>query len=120
MVISSELLDTTKNRMSELLNQEFEGNIRFEPINVERRIDHDGEDNISIVVVFHGDERLLDPRKLNIVSSQLGDVLERLGFHNVPVESYIAEDEYPEWRRMNDHPTPWLAEEDEDELAAPN
>ena len=115
MAISENLLQTTRESMRELLNRAFEGKITFEPIGVEPRLDHDGEENIGIVVVFHGDEGLLDPRKLNLVSSQLGTVLDDLGFHNVPVESYIAEDEYPEWRRLNSLRAPWL--EDEDELA---
>ena len=117
MVISDNLLVTARNSMRELLNQAFEGKISFEPINVEPRIDHDGEDNIGIVVVFDGSEDLLDARKLNEVSVELGDVLDKLGFHNVPVESYISKDEYPEWLRLNSLQAPWL--EEEDELASP-
>ena len=117
MAISNELLDTTKNRMSELLDQVFfDGKISFEPI-VAPRVDHDGEDNIGIVVVFDGSEALLDAGKLNAVSVALGEILSKSGFYNIPVESYIAKDEYPEWLRLNSLPAPWL--EEEDELAAP-
>ena len=113
MVISDELLQTTKNSLRELLDRTFEGRIAFGPITAEPRINHDGADNIAIVVVFRGDEGLLDPYMLNVVSAELGDKLVSVhGFHNVPVESYIAEDEYPEWCRLNSLPAPWLEEED--------
>ena len=117
MAISNDLLHTTKDSMRELLDQVFEAKINFEPINVEPRVDHDGEDNIGIVVVFDGPEDLLDARKLNAVSVALGDILDGFGFHNVPVESYISKDEYPEWLRLNSLAAPWL--EEEDELATP-
>ena len=117
MIISDNLLVTAENSMRELLNQAFEGQISFDPISVEPRIDHDGENNIDIVVVFDGPESLLDVAKLNAVSVALGEALNRIGFYNVPVESYIAEDEYEEWLRLNSLQAPWL--EEEDELAAP-
>ena len=116
MVISEKLMITARDSMRELLNQAFEAKINFEPINVEPRVDHDGEDNIGIVVVFNGPENLLDAAKLNAVSVALGDALGKVGFYNIPVESYIAEDEYEEWLRLNSLAAPWL--EEEDELAA--
>ena len=116
MAISENLLMTARDSMRELLDLAFEATINFESINVEPRIDHDGEENIGIVVVFNGPEDILDAAKLNTVSVALGDALVKVGFYNIPVESYIAEDEYKEWFRLNSLPAPWL--EEEDELAA--
>ena len=113
MAISEELLQTTCKSLRELLDQTFEGRVKFGQITAEPRVDYDGEDNIAIVVVFRGDEVLLDPYKLNVVSAELGANLVAVhGFRNVPVESYIAEDEYQEWHRLNSLPAPWLEEED--------
>lgn len=113
MAISEDLLQSTRDSLQELLDRTFEGRIAFGPITAAPRVDHDGEDNIAIVVVFRGDEDLLDPHKLNIVSAELGDKLVAAhGFHNTPVESYIANDEYQEWLRLNSLGAPWLEESD--------
>lgn len=116
MVISENLIQTVKDNMGHFLDCAFEGKISFGPIDVAPRTDHDGEENIAIVVVFKESAAVLDAKKLNEVSMALGEVLSKNGFHNVPVESYIAETEYSEWLRQNSLSAPWL--EEEDELAA--
>ena len=117
MSISDAIVETTKASMLDLLNRAFDGKLNFEPINVQRRVDHDGRDNMSIVVVFDGPDHLLEADKLNAVSVALVDVLDQYGFDNVPVESYIAKTEYTEWLRLNSQDAPWL--ETDDELATP-
>ncbi len=116
MVISENLIQTVKDKMGHLLDCAFEGEISFGPIDVTPRIDHDGEENIAIAVVFEESAAPLDAKKLIEVSMALGEVLSENGFHKIPLESYIADTEYPEWRRQNSLPAPWL--EEEDELAA--
>jgi hypothetical protein len=116
MVISENLIQTVKDNMGHFLDCAFEGKVRFGPIDVAPRTDHDGEENIAIVVVFKESAAVLDAKKLNEVSMALGEVLSKNGFHNIPVESYIAETEYSEWLRQNSLLAPWL--EEEDELAA--
>ena len=113
MVISENLIQTVKDNMGHILDCAFEGKIRFGPIDVTPRTDHDGEENIAIVVVFEESDAVLDAKKLNEASMALGEVLSRNGFHNIPVESYIAETEYSEWLRQSSQPAPWLEEEDE-------
>ena len=77
-----------------LLDQAFEGKIVFGPIKAELTVDQYGDDNLDITVVYEGDYELLDPEKLNSVSSELVNVLACLGFHNIPTESYIAKAEH--------------------------
>ena len=113
MVISQNLIQTAKDNMGQLLDREFEGKVTFGPIDVTPRVDHDGAENIAIVVVFKELAAPLNAKKLNKVSMALGEVLSENGFHNVPVESYIADSEYEEWLRLNSLPAPWLEEEDE-------
>lgn len=112
MAIAETTVRATEDKMKELLAQTFQGKIVFNPVTVEPATDHYGDDNLEIVVVYEGDDALLDPNELNAISSKLGDVLYKLGFLNIPVESYIAKDEYPEWVRLNSLPTPWLDEQD--------
>lgn len=87
----------------------FQGRVVFDDITVEHTLDHYGEDNLNIVVVYNGDTHDLDPERLNIVSMELGAILAALGFHNFPTESYIHRDEYDTWVALRNRP-PWEQE----------
>ena len=110
MTVPATIVQAARNNMRRLLDEAFQGTITFDPITVEPIIDYYDEDNLKIVVVYDGDYDLLDPNKLNRIFSELNDVLYDLGFTNVPMESYIPKDEYPEWLWMSNHPRPWELE----------
>lgn len=107
MTVPVATVQAAKDNMRKLLDEAFQGTVSFDPITVEPIVDYYGEDNIEIIVVYDGDEALLDPHKLNRISSELDGILYEMGFRNVPAESYIAKDEYPEWLDMSTSARPW-------------
>ena len=107
MTVPAATVQAAKENMRRLLDEAFQGAISFEPIMVEPTIDYYGEDNIKIIVVYDGDYALLDPRKIGNIASELDGILYGMGFTNVPMESYIPKDEYPEWLRMSTSERPW-------------
>lgn len=110
MTVPAATIQAARDNMRRLLDETFQGTVTFDPITVEPMTDYYGEDNLRIVVVYDGDYDLLDPNKLNGIFSELNDVLCDMGFTNVPMESYISKDEYPEWLWMSNHPRPWELE----------
>ena len=110
MTVPATIVQAARDNMRRLLDEAFQGTITFDPITVEPIIDFYDEDNLKIVVVYDGEDALLDPNILNGIFSDLNDVLYDLGFTNVPMESYISKDEYPEWLWMSNHPRPWELE----------
>ena len=107
MTVPAATVQAARDNMRRLLDETFHGTITFDPITVEPMINYYGEDNLKIIVVYDGDYTLLDPNKLNRIFSELNDVLCGMGFTNVPMESYISKDEYPEWLRMSTSERPW-------------
>lgn len=110
MAVPAATVQAARDNMRRLLDQAFQGTITFDPITVEPITDYYGEDNLKIIVVYEGDYDLLDPNKLNRISSDLDGILYDMGFRNIPAESYIPKDEYPEWLWMSNHPRPWEIE----------
>ena len=109
MVIPDSKLKELESGMKDMLDAAFAGRLVFGEIMVEPTLDHYGEDNLNIVVVYEGDSNQLDPDKLDIVSMELGSMLASLGFHNFPTESYIHKDEYGDWVALRNLP-PWEQE----------
>ena len=110
MTVPAATVQAAKDNMRKLLDEAFQGSISFDPITVEPIVDYYGEDNLEIIVVYDGDETLLDPNKLNRISSTLGDILYDMGFKNIPKESHIPKDEYPHWLAMANAERPWELE----------
>ena len=111
MSVQENVLRVAEDGIKTLLNQAFAEKFTFDPITVESTIDHYGEDNINIIVVYDGDCDQLDPEKLNHVSVELGSILAGFGFHNIPTESYIDKKEYPEWISLMSQ-APWEQEDE--------
>ena len=106
MGVHTDTLRVAENSLTKMLNQAFEGRVVFGPVKVESTADHYGEDNLNIVVVYDGDHDLLDPDKLNMVSTELTSILLAMGFRNIPTESYIDKNEYDEWLSLQSR-SPW-------------
>ena len=106
MSVQKSVLRAAEDGIKTLLNQAFAEKFTFDPITVESIIDHYGEDNLNIIVVYDGDYDQLDPEKLNRISTELASILAEFGFHNIPTESYIDKKEYPEWVALMSQ-APW-------------
>ena len=100
--IPAHKLDEIASAFKTITEEIFEGEeFVFGPVTAKQTVDHYGEDNLDFVIVYDGEYCGLDGRRLNMVSVELGDYLERFDFHNIPTKGYIHKSEYPEWLRLS-------------------
>ena len=78
----------------EHLDEPSQGTFIFDPITVELSQNMFGQDAFHVTVVYHGDGRLLDPAKLNRISSYMVDKAPEVGIENTVLESYADSREY--------------------------
>lgn len=78
----------------EHLEEAFQGTFTFEPISVQLTHNMFGQDAFHITAAYNGDSRLLDPAKLNRISSLMIDRAAELGIENTLIESYADSREY--------------------------
>ena len=71
------------------LEEAFQRTLTFHPITVEVTQNMFDQDAFHVTVVYHGDGRLLDPAKLNRISSLVIDRAAELGIENTILESYV-------------------------------
>ena len=71
------------------IEEAFQGNLTFDPITVELTQNMFDQDAFLVTVVYHGDSRLLDPAKINRISSHMVDEATELGIDNTIIESYV-------------------------------
>ena len=76
------------------LEEAFQGTLTFDPINVELTQNMFDYDAFHVTVAYDGDSRLLDPAKLNRISSLMIDRAAELGVENTILESYVDSREY--------------------------
>ena len=80
-----------------LLHEQFssENEFEFGPIVVLPRFDEDGEEYLQTYIVFHGDQKKLDPRKTLSLSRHLGPCAEELGYPGIPIQLFVERSEWP-------------------------
>ena len=76
------------------LEEAFQGTLTFDPIAVEPTQNMFDQDAFHVTVAYDGDSRLLDPAKLNRISSLMADKAAELGIESVLIESYVDSREY--------------------------
>ena len=74
----------------------------FDPILVEQRVDHDGEEYLRIDIVFDGDQRNLDPEWTAGLLLRLHLKLRELGIASIPSPHFIKKSEWKEYARAMD------------------
>ena len=105
--IPAHKLDEIASAFKAMHEEIFEGEeFVFGPVTAKQTVDHYGEDNLDFVIVYDGEYCGLDGRRLNMISVELGDYLDRFDFHNIPTEAHIHKSEYPEWLRLSEL-MPW-------------
>ena len=77
-----------------LPEEAFQGTFTFDPITVELTQNMFDQDAFHVTAVYNGDGRLLDPVKLNRISSLMIDRATELGIENTIIESYADSREY--------------------------
>ena len=76
------------------LDEAFQGTFTFDPITVALTQNMFDYDAFHETVAYDGDSRLLDPAKLNRISSLMVDEAVELGIENAIIESYVDSREY--------------------------
>ena len=94
MAFNKETAKQMESLYRKLLEEAFQGTLTFDPITVELTQNMIDEDAFHAVVVYQGDGRLLDPAKLNRISSLFIDRTVELGIENTIVASYVNGREY--------------------------
>ena len=90
------LLDTDRvtSIVRELLVERFGDTFVFDPIIVEREIDHDGDEYVHVYIVFDGNQDELDPSWTSSLNGRLWPHLVKMGFDNPPSKSFIEKSEW--------------------------
>lgn len=80
--------------VSRELRDRFAESIQFGPINVEEKLDQDGDPYIHIIVVFDGEQSSLDPAWTSGFMGRIRPELMNLGIMNLPSKSFIKRSEW--------------------------
>ena len=78
----------------EHLEEAFQNTLTFDPITVDLTQNMFDQDAFHVTVAYDGDSRLLDPAKLNNISSLMINRAAELGIENTVLESYVDCREY--------------------------
>ena len=78
----------------EHLEEAFRGTFTFDPVTVEPTQNMFDQDAFHATVVYDGDSRMLDPAKLNNISSLMTEKAVELDVENTLIESYVDSREY--------------------------
>ena len=89
MAFNKETATQLESLYRELLEEAFQGTLTFDPITVEVTQNIFDRDAFHVTVAYDSDVRLLDPAKLNRISSQMVDGAAELGIENTIIESYV-------------------------------
>lgn len=74
----------------------------FDPIVVEQRVDHDGEEYLRVDIVFDGDQRNLDADWTSGLVLRLHLKLREFGIDSIPSPHFIKKSEWANYVRMTD------------------
>ena len=94
MAFDKETAARVESLYREHLEEAFQGTLTFDPITVEPTQNMFDRDAFHVTVAYHGDSRLLDPAKLNRISSLMTDNAAELNIENTILESYADSREY--------------------------
>ena len=96
MAIPAEIPRQVEAIMREHLLRNFPGGITFDPVLVEPMIGWQGDENLRVTVVYDGDVDLVDGAKINAVAVAILPALRAIGFHKIPIDSYVDKAEWLE------------------------
>ena len=94
MAFDKETVTQVESLYRQHLDEAFQGSFTFDPISVELTQNMFDHDAFHVTAAYDGDVRLLDPAKLNRISSQMVDKAAALGIENTILESFADSREY--------------------------
>lgn len=96
-MITKTATDAVAKLVGDALRERFKDDgLVFDPIIVERAIDHYGDEYVDIFVIFDGDQKKLDARWINGLRMMLNPELEELGVPAIPGLSFVEKSEWAE------------------------
>ena len=104
MASSEETAERVESLYREHLEESFQGTLRFDPIRVELTRNQFDREAFHATVVYDGGHGLLDPAKLNRISSRMADRAAGLGIEDTILESYVHRLEYTGQREFVEDP----------------
>ena len=84
----------------EMLEEHFQDLFVFNPIVVEVKTDHEGDDYLHTYIVFDGDFDKLDPGWTMQLGGKLWPHTKALGYPAIPIQSFVAKSEWKTLQRM--------------------
>ena len=87
--------DQIKQMIQDLLRERFKNELEFGPIVVVPRVDDDGEGYLHSYIVFHGDQKKLDPIWTLRLSNLLRSRAEEFGYPGIPIQLFVERSEWP-------------------------
>lgn len=76
------------------LHSQFQGTFEFDPVNITQALDHDGDQCLNILVVFKGNQDLLDPTKTIIMADHVQSRLWEMDLPHYPVTHFVEKSEW--------------------------
>lgn len=83
-----------------MLEEHFKDTLVFNPIVVEVKTDHEGDDYLHTYIVVDGDFDKLDPGWTMALSGKLWPRARELGYPAIPIQSFVAKSEWKQLKRM--------------------
>ena len=87
--------DEIRDMTRDLLEGRFKDEFEFGPIVVIPRYDQDGDEYLHMYIVFHGDQKKLDPLWTAMLSDRLWPRSEELGYPGIPIPLFVERSEWP-------------------------
>ena len=94
--------DEIKEMIRGLLRERFKNEFEFGPIVVMPRYDEDGDRYLHSYIVFHGDQKNLDPMWTLRLSGLLWSRAEELGYPGIPIQAFVGRSEWPAMEKSLD------------------
>ncbi len=91
-----EATNEIRKMIQDLLRERFKNDLEFGPIVVMPRFDDDGEGYLHSYIVFHGDQKKLDPIWTLRLSRRLWSRAEELGYPGIPIQLFVERSEWPD------------------------
>ena len=83
-----------------MLEEHFKDLFVFNPIIVEAKTDHEGDEYLHTYIVFDGDFNQLDPGWTVELPGKLWPRTTALGYPAIPIQSFVAKSEWKTLQRM--------------------
>ena len=94
MGVSAEVLEKVADIARDLLEERFGDDFRFDPIIVNRKVDHDGDEFLEIRIIYDGDAKNLDLDWTLSMGRLMEPALLKIGVAELPSRAFIEKSDW--------------------------